>query len=78
MNRLLRTSRVVTRIVAALVFGAMASAQTAGEAEAAALFGHFSLGIAGYVVVAAEVGLIAGVTALTSRQVVIHTLRHIE
>jgi hypothetical protein len=28
--------------------------------------------------VAAEVGLIAAVTALASRQVVIHTLRHIE
>ncbi len=51
---------------------------TAGEAEAAALFGHFSIGFTGYVVVAAEVGLIAVVTALTSRQVVIHTLRHID
>jgi cell division transport system permease protein len=51
---------------------------TSGEAEAAALFGHFSMGFTGYAVVAAEVGLIAGVTALTSRQVVIHTLRHIE
>jgi cell division transport system permease protein len=48
------------------------------EAEAAAVFGHFSLGYAGYMVVAAEVGLIAAVTALTSRQVVIHTLRHID
>jgi cell division transport system permease protein len=48
-----------------------------GEAETA-MFGHFSLGFAGYLVVAAEVGLIAAVTALTSRQVVIHTLRHIE
>jgi len=51
---------------------------TAGEAEAAALFGHFSLGFMVYVVVAAEVGLIAAITALTSRQVVIHTLRHID
>jgi hypothetical protein len=50
----------------------------AGEAEATALFGRFSLGFTGYLVVAAEVGLIAAVTALTSRQVVIHTLRHIE
>jgi cell division transport system permease protein len=49
-----------------------------GEAEAAAVFGRFSLGFTGYLVVAAEVGLIAAVTALTSRQVVIHTLRHIE
>ena len=53
-------------------------AGSSGEAEAAALFGHFSLGVTGYVVVAAEVALIAGVTALTSRQVVIHTLRNIE
>lgn len=51
---------------------------TAGEAEAAALFGRFSLGVTGYFVVAAEVGLIAAITALTSRQIVIHTLRHIE
>jgi cell division transport system permease protein len=50
----------------------------AGEAEASALFGRFSMGFTGYVVVAAEVGLIAAVTALTSRQVVVHTLRHIE
>ena len=51
---------------------------TAGETEAAALFGRFSLGFMVYVVVAAEVGLIAAITALTSRQVVIHTLRHID
>ncbi len=49
-----------------------------GEAETSALFGRFSLGFTGYLVVVAEVGLIAAVTALTSRQVVIHTLRHIE
>jgi len=51
---------------------------SAGAADAAATFGRFSLGFTGYLVVAAEVGLIAGVTALTSRQVVIHTLRNIE
>jgi cell division transport system permease protein len=50
----------------------------AGEAEASALVGRFALGFTGYLVVVAEVGLIAAVTALTSRQVVIHTLRHIE
>jgi cell division transport system permease protein len=50
----------------------------AGEAEAAAVFGRFSVGFAGYAVVAAEVGLIAAVTALTSRQVVMHTLRNID
>jgi cell division transport system permease protein len=49
-----------------------------GDAETTALFGRFSLGFTGYLVVIAEVGLIAAVTALTSRQVVIHTLRHIE
>jgi cell division transport system permease protein len=46
--------------------------------EDAALLGRFAIGYTGYIVVAAEVGLIAAVTALTSRQVVIHTLRHIE
>jgi cell division transport system permease protein len=51
---------------------------TAGEAEAVALLGGFSVGWAGYVVVIAEVMLIAAITALTSRQVVIHTLRHID
>jgi cell division transport system permease protein len=50
----------------------------AGEAEATAMLGRFAIGYTGYVVVAAEVGLIAAVTALTSRQVVIHTLRRIE
>jgi cell division transport system permease protein len=50
----------------------------AGEADATALLGRFAIGYTGYIVVAAEVGLIAAVTALTSRQVVIHTLRHIE
>lgn len=49
-----------------------------GEAEATALAGRFSLGVTGYLVVAAEVGLIAAVTALTSRQVVIQTLRRID
>jgi cell division transport system permease protein len=49
-----------------------------GEAETAAVVGHFAMGFSGYLVLAAEVGLIAAVTALTSRQVVIHTLRHIE
>jgi cell division transport system permease protein len=50
----------------------------AGEAEATALLSRFAIGYTGYIVVAAEVGLIAAVTALTSRQVVIHTLRRIE
>ena len=51
---------------------------TAGEAEAVALFGGFSIGFMGFVVVVAEVVLIAAITALTLRQVVIHTLRHID
>jgi cell division transport system permease protein len=46
--------------------------------EAAAVFGHFSMDFTGYAVLAAEVGLIAGITALTSRHVVIHTLRNID
>jgi len=49
-----------------------------GWAEATVLFGRFSMGYTGYLVLAAEVGLIAAVTAMTSRQVVIHTLRQIE
>jgi cell division transport system permease protein len=51
---------------------------TAGETQAAALFGAFSMGPTGYAMMAAEVLLIAAITALTSRQVVIHTLRRIE
>jgi cell division transport system permease protein len=51
---------------------------TAGSAEATALFGGFSVGLIGYAVVVAEVVLIAAITALTSRQVVIHTLRRID
>jgi len=51
---------------------------TAGGAEASALFGSFSVGLMGYVMVAAEVMLIALVTAVTSRQVVIHTLTRID
>jgi cell division transport system permease protein len=46
--------------------------------EAGAVFGRFSMDFTGYAVLAAEVGLIAGITALTSRHVVIHTLRNIE
>jgi cell division transport system permease protein len=49
-----------------------------GELEATVMVNRFAMGFTGYLVVAAEVGLIAAVTALTSRQVVIHTLRHIE
>jgi cell division transport system permease protein len=48
-----------------------------GEAEAAALFGSFSIGAAGYAMMVAEVVLIALITAATSRQVVLHTLRRL-
>jgi cell division transport system permease protein len=50
---------------------------SAGEAQATALFGAFSIGLGGYAMVAFEVILIAVITAITSRQVVIHTLRTI-
>jgi cell division transport system permease protein len=50
---------------------------TAGEAQATALFGTFSVGPLGYALVAGEVLLIAVITAFTSRRVVLHTLRTI-
>jgi len=51
---------------------------TAGEDQAAALFGAFSLGVTGYVAVLAQIILVAAVTAWTSRQVVNQTLAAIE
>jgi cell division transport system permease protein len=53
-------------------------AGSAGATEAAALFGSFSIGPLGYVAVIAEVVLIALITAATSRQVVLRTLRRID
>jgi cell division transport system permease protein len=50
---------------------------TAGEAQATAVFGTFSIGPLGYALVAGEVLLIAVITAFTSRRVVLHTLRTI-
>ncbi len=50
---------------------------TAGEAQATALFGSFSVGVLGYAMVGGEIVLIALITALTSRRVVLHTLRTI-
>jgi cell division transport system permease protein len=50
---------------------------TAGQAQATAMFGTFSIGPLGYALVAGEVLLIAVITALTSRRVVLHTLRTI-
>jgi cell division transport system permease protein len=69
---------------AALVFLALAGpvsdrfVGTAGGTEATALFGSFAVGLVGYVTVLAEVVLIATITAITSRQVVMHTLRRID
>jgi cell division transport system permease protein len=47
---------------------------TAGSDQFAALFGHFSIGVGGYVAVLAQVGLIAFVTAATSRHTVNSTI----
>jgi cell division transport system permease protein len=68
----------------AIVFLALAGrigdlfVSTAGGAEASALFGSFSVGPLGYFIVVAEIILIALITAVTSRQVVIHTLRRMD
>jgi len=51
---------------------------TAGENEAAALFGTFSIGAAGYAAVLGQIILVAAVTAGTSRRVVRQTLAIIE
>jgi len=69
--------------IAAMAFLALAGpvsglfVGSAGEAQATALFGAFSIGTGGYAMVVLEVILIAAITAITSRQVVIHTLRTI-
>jgi len=51
---------------------------TAGGQQTAALFGSFSVGIAGYAAVVGQIILMAAVTAWTSRQVVNQTLDTIE
>jgi cell division transport system permease protein len=51
---------------------------TPGGIEAAALFGSFSMGWGGCLMIAGEVVLIALITAVTSRQIVLHTLRRID
>jgi len=51
---------------------------TPSELEAAALLGSFSMGMVGYLAIVGEVVLIALVTAVTSRQIVLHTLRRID
>jgi cell division transport system permease protein len=51
---------------------------TAGGDQTAALFGSFSIGFSGYIAVLGQVVLIAGVTAMTSRQTVNRTLEMID
>ncbi len=51
---------------------------TAVGDQSAALFGSFSIGLAGYIAVLGQVVLIAAVTALTSRQTVNRTLEAID
>src|SRR5215471_3916836 len=53
-------------------------AGTAGGDQTAALFGSFSIGLAGYIAVFCQVILIAVVTALTSRHTVNRTLEAID
>jgi cell division transport system permease protein len=53
-------------------------AGTAGEDQTSALFGSFSIGLAGYIAVLCQVALIAVVTALTSRHTVNSTLEAID
>jgi cell division transport system permease protein len=53
-------------------------AGTAGSDQTSALFGSFSIGLAGYIAVLCQVALIAVVTALTSRHTVNSTLEAID
>jgi cell division transport system permease protein len=62
--------------LASLISGWFAG--TAGADQTAALFGSFSIGMAGYVAVLGQVVLIALVTAVTSRHTVNRTLDTIE
>jgi cell division transport system permease protein len=54
------------------------SAGTAPAEEMAALFGSFSIGLSGFLAVLAQIGLIAAVTAATSRHTVNKTLETID
>jgi cell division transport system permease protein len=53
-------------------------AGTAGGDEAAALFGSFSIGVAGYLAILVQIALMAVVTALASRRTVNQTLEAID
>jgi cell division transport system permease protein len=69
---------------AAIVLFALAGAvsrwfsDTAGGDQTFAMFGSFSIGLAGYVAVLVQIVLIAAVTAMTSRQTVNRTLEMID
>jgi cell division transport system permease protein len=67
-------------IVLFALAGAISSwfAGTAGGDQTAALFGSFSIGLAGYIAVLGQVVLIAAVTAITSRHTVNRTLDMID
>jgi cell division transport system permease protein len=69
--------------LALLAFGALGAANawlagTAGGQETTALFGTFSIGVAGYMTILVLVVLMAAVTALTSRRTVDQTLESID
>ena len=51
---------------------------TAGGDQLAAVFGTFSIGALGYLAVLVQIGLVAGVTAVTSRHTVKRTIDTIE
>ena len=63
---------VVVFLIAGLIGDWMVG--TAGGDEVSALFGSFSIGLMGYIGIAAQIALIAAVTAATSREVVNRTL----
>ena len=68
---------------AIMLFGILGAANawlagTAGGDEAAALFGGFSVGVAGYVAILVQIVLMAVVTAVASRRTVNHTLENID
>ena len=51
---------------------------TPGSAQTSALFGHFSLGFWGYLGILVIIGLVAAMTALTTRFTVIRTIHEID
>jgi len=68
---------------AIMLFGLLSAAGawlggTPGSDEAAALFGGFAIGAAGYIAMLAQIVLMAVVTALTSRHTVNQTLKDID